>query len=116
MADQDKRFQGAFLKQNRLQVSDLYNSLEFGFESVTIIQEDDGYRLVIRNFGNELYNKSFAGIMEARQAFLKLYDCFPGVRARKIIPQWTDFFDPDFHLDEITLYMINQALIFQSEN
>lgn len=105
--DLDVGFNTAFMVMRPPQISQLHNVTDFGLDSVSLIQEDDGYRLVVHNFGNELFNRSFAGIIEARKAFLKLYACFPGRRARKIIPHWTDFFGPDCKTDELIIWFID---------
>lgn len=101
------------ISQTRILCSNLFNSLDYGLESVTIIGEDDCYRLIVRNFGISLYNQTFSGINETQQAFLDNF----GDRARKeqITPQWTDFYDPNFHLAELTLYIINQHWIYDIE-
>ena len=95
-------------KRNALEASDLYNSLDFGLESVTIIEEDDGFRLVVRQYGHTLFSKSYETLTQAREGFLESFGNLSLDGAPAIQPQWTDFFNPQDELDFFTLYFINQ--------
>jgi len=90
------------------EVSDLYNSLDFGLDSVTIIEEDDGFKLVVRQYGHTLFSKSYETLTEARDGFLEHFGNLSRDEAPAIQPQWTDFFNPQDELDFFTLYFINQ--------
>ena len=98
-------------KRNILEVSNLYNSLDYGLDYVTIIEEDDGYKLVVRHQGQALLAKSYAKITEARDAFLEQFGSFRDDGARTIQPQWTAFFNLYEELDYLILCVINQQRV-----
>ena len=100
------------VKRNTQEVSDLYNSLAFGLDSVTIVEEDDGYRLVVRQFGVTLFSNSYGMLTEARAAFLKEYESLRADGTPTIQPHWTDFYNPQDELEYLTLCMINMEWIF----
>jgi hypothetical protein len=109
MMDKKKALHCITLTRNCSRVSDLYNSRNFGFDSVEIIQEDDGYRLVVQNIEIELYNGTFATISAAREAFEEIYLYFTKHGSLKLTPQWTDFFDSEFSTDEVITSVMNQS-------
>ena len=109
MTVQNKALHCIVIARNCPGISDLYNCRDFGFDSVQIIQEDDGYRLVAQKFENELYNGTFVSISAAREAFKVIYNHLTRGDSLKLIPQWTDFFDADYHTDELIISIRNHS-------
>ncbi len=107
MTDQNKTLHCIVITRNCPKVSDLYNSRDFGFDSVQIIQEDDGYRLIAKNLENELYNRTFTSISATRKAFEEIYFYPTKHDSLKPTPQWTDFFDYEGPTDDAIISIMN---------
>ena len=101
----------ALFLRSPLDQSLLYNSLDYGLDYVVVLEEDDGYRLVVRNYGSTLFAKSYTNITEARAAFLKHFSFTANDGTPAVRPKWTNFFNDDW--DYLTLCFINQISIIQ---
>lgn len=71
----------------------LKNPLNFWLESVFIVKEDDGYRLVVKNFMQILTDRIFRTLRDAKEAFRSQYEM--QALPQKFKSQWSVLFDAE---------------------
>ena len=76
-----------------IKISRLVNSIYYFIESVFIIAEKQGYRLVAIHQGNLLTDQTYKTAKGARIAFLKFWSY--RVWRDGVKPKWSHFYPPD---------------------
>ncbi len=89
----------------------LINSLDYSLEYVFILEEEDGFRLVVKHGGLILTNQIFKSLQNARTAFAELYN--PPGTAHKPAPDWSGFVDAEQEWFGHLLYIINMQMLYK---
>lgn len=77
-----------------IEISSLFNAVEYFFETVFIMTAKDGYRLLVVHYNELLTDKIYKTARGARIAFSKIYKYkawSDGVKAN-----WSLFYSPDY--------------------
>lgn len=89
----------------------LVNSLEYRLEYVFILEEEDGFRLVVKHGGLVMTNQTFQLLTDAKNAFLRLYG--QSDSAGGPTPDWSGFIDPEQEWFGHLLYTINMQMLYK---
>ena len=89
----------------------LINSLDYRLEYVFILEEEDGFRLVVKHGGLVLTNQTFKSPPQAKEAFSRLYGPACGLDGDK--PDWSEFIDAEQEWFGHLLYIINMQKLYK---
>lgn len=89
----------------------LINSLDYRLEYVFILEEEDGFRLVVKHGGLVLTNQTFKSLPQAKEAFSRLYGPTSGPAEDR--PDWSEFIDAEQEWFGHLLYIINMQKLYK---
>ncbi len=89
----------------------LINSLHYRLEYVFILEEEDGFRLVVKHGGLVLTNQVFKYLQDAKKAFQELYGSSGAPRREQ--PDWSGFIDAEQEWFGHLLYIINMQMLYK---